>query len=237
MSIVHLDNSEVQVSTIYCIGKNYDAHAKEMREKLGDKSPSEKPAEPMVFSKPASSLIQSGEAIEFPKLYGKSLSSEMHHEVELVALIGKDAINVSSNDAEKYVAGFGVGLDMTLRDKQQEAKKNGAPWLVSKGFRTGAVVSKFIPASGKSAATFELVLQKNGATVQHGFTKEMLFSLNEIVSYLSHVFGLHAGDVIFTGTPEGVGAVNVGDTLDAALYDLSLPNDRRAVATLSVTVA
>jgi fumarylpyruvate hydrolase len=237
MSIVYLDGAEIPVGTIYCIGKNYDAHAKEMREKLGDKTATEKSAEPIVFSKPASSLIQSGKTIVFPTVYGRSLSSEMHHEVELVALIGIDATNVQIDGAEKHVAGFGIGLDMTLRDKQQEAKKNGTPWLVSKGFRTGAVVSSFISASGKSASNFEIMLSKNGAKVQHGFVREMLFSLDEIVSYLSHVFGLRKGDLIYTGTPEGVGAVAAGDTLDAILFDLSTHDKRTTSATLTATVA
>lgn len=134
MASVLLDTKTVAVGTIYCIGKNYEAHAKEMRNKLGlEFSDTAATQEPIVFSKPASSLIHSGESITIPRFRGKAISNEMHHELELVVLIGRRAVEVSEENAADYVAGFGVGLDMTLRDRQTEAKRNGQPWLLRKG--------------------------------------------------------------------------------------------------------
>ncbi len=219
MASVLLDTKTVTVGTIYCIGKNYEAHAKEMRNKLGlDFSDTAATQEPIVFSKPASSLIHSGESITVPRFRGKAISNEVHHELELVVLIGRQAVEVSEANAADYVAGFGVGLDMTLRDRQTEAKKNGQPWLLSKGFRTAAVVSNFISLPLHEVSEMAIELKKNGERVQFGYPREMTFSISFLISYLSHIFGLEAGDLIFTGTPEGVGKVQAGDRLTAILY-------------------
>ncbi|RFM23022.1 MAG: FAA hydrolase family protein [Candidatus Thermochlorobacter aerophilum] len=219
MASVLLDTKTVAVGTIYCIGKNYEAHAKEMRNKLGlEFSDTAATQEPIVFSKPASSLIHSGESITIPRFRGKAISNEMHHELELVVLIGRRAVEVSEENAADYVAGFGVGLDMTLRDRQTEAKRNGQPWLLSKGFRTAAVISNFVPLPLHKVSEMAIELKKNGERVQFGYPREMTFSISFLISYLSHIFGLEAGDLIFTGTPEGVGKVQTGDKLTAILY-------------------
>ncbi|MCS7012537.1 MAG: fumarylacetoacetate hydrolase family protein [Chloroherpetonaceae bacterium] len=218
MATVFLGTTPIQVGTIFCVGKNYEAHAREMRERLGlgfpDKAPEQ---EPIVFSKPSSALIHSGECIKIPHFGGKPISNELHHELELVVLIGKQAVSLSEQEADACIAGFGVGLDMTLRDRQTEAKKNGQPWLIAKGFRTAAVVSSFIVEPLESVSAFSIELLKNGKRVQVGYPREMIFSIPFLISYLSHIFGLEAGDLIFTGTPEGVGRVETGDELRAYL--------------------
>lgn len=209
----------ISVSTVYCIGKNYADHAKEMQTFESKPVPSGHAPEPVVFSKPASSLIQSGESISIPAVNGKVISSSMHHEVELVVAVSEDAVNIAPADSGNVILGYAVGLDMTLRDRQSAAKAAGNPWLVSKGFRTAAVVSEFVPASEiEDAHALRLELRKNGAVVQSGDTGEMLTSVGEIISYLSQVFGLVRGDLIYTGTPAGVGAVVSGDRLEAALF-------------------
>jgi 2-keto-4-pentenoate hydratase/2-oxohepta-3-ene-1,7-dioic acid hydratase in catechol pathway len=219
MASVSLESKTIAVGTIYCVGKNYEAHAKEMRDKLGLNFPDTAAVqEPIIFSKPASALIQSGENIAMPHFKGEPISSEMHHELELVVLIGRRAIEVSEANAADYVAGFGVGLDMTLRDRQTQAKKNGQPWLLSKGFRTAAVVSDFVSLPLQEIDSMAIELKKNGERVQFGYPREMTFSISFLISYLSHIFGLEAGDLIFTGTPEGVGKVQPGDTLTAILH-------------------
>ncbi len=219
MASVSLEAKTFTVGTIYCVGKNYEAHAKEMRDKLGLNFPDTTAAqEPIVFSKPASALIHSGESIAIPHFRGKAISSEMHHELELVVLVGQRAVQVSEERAADYVAGFGIGLDMTLRDRQTEAKKNGQPWLLSKGFRTAAVVSDFVSRPLHEVSEMAIELKKNGKRVQFGYPREMTFSISFLISYLSHIFGLEAGDLIFTGTPEGVGKVQTGDTLTATLH-------------------
>lgn len=218
MTSVLLHRKPIAVGTIYCVGKNYEAHAKEMREKLGLNFPDAPAEAPILFSKPAVSLAQPGESLSIPRFKGKPISNEMHHELELVVLIGKRAIEIDENEAADYVAGFGVGLDMTLRDRQTEAKKNGQPWLVSKGFRTAAAVSEFVALPLDAVETFAIELKKNGERAQFGYPREMTFNIPFLISYISHIFGLEAGDLIFTGTPEGVGKVSSGDALTATLY-------------------
>ncbi len=218
MSVIQLGNESVPVGTIYCIGKNYDAHAKEMEKLIQlDATPS---ANPIVFSKPGASLIESGGTIKIPTYNGAPISSDLHHETELVLLVGKDAENLSEAESATAIAGFGIGLDMTLRDVQSVAKKSGNPWLVSKGFRTSAVLSPVVVSNDlKRAQSLTLELKKNGTVVQRGETREMIYKLEKIVSYLSHIFTLRRGDLIYTGTPAGVAAVKTGDVLEATLYE------------------
>ncbi|MCS6988326.1 MAG: fumarylacetoacetate hydrolase family protein [Chloroherpetonaceae bacterium] len=222
MSIVQLGTERLSVGTIYCVGKNYDAHAKEMEKLLQlDATPTDVP---IVFSKPAASLIQSGGTIRIPVYDGKPISSELHHEVELVLLVGDDCEAISEREAASVVAGFGVGLDMTLRDLQSVAKKGGNPWLVSKGFRSSAVLSPLVASSDLGRAQrLALELKKNGTVVQRGDTSEMIYKLEKIISYLSHIFALRRGDLIYTGTPAGVAAVKSGDVLTATLYEDGAP--------------
>jgi 2-keto-4-pentenoate hydratase/2-oxohepta-3-ene-1,7-dioic acid hydratase in catechol pathway len=198
----------IPVGKILCLGRNYPAHAREMN------APA--PSTPVVFLKPASALIGSGEAIVFPPF-----SHEMHHEVELVALIGRGGRNVPRESAAACIDGYAVGLDMTLRDVQAEAKKQGLPWTVAKGFDTAAPVSRFVAATTVAdPGQLDITLTVNGTLRQSSNTRHMIFSIPDIVAYLSSVFTLEPGDLIYTGTPEGVGPVQHGDLLEATISSI-----------------
>ncbi len=196
---------EFRINNIFCVGKNYADHAKEMG--------GEVPKEPIIFLKPTSAVIHSGEPIKIP-----AMSSNVHHEVELTVLIAKQGKNIPVNDAMSYVAGYGVGLDMTMRDKQSEAKKGGNPWTISKGFDTSAALSPFVDASSvPDPHNAEIILRVNGTERQHSNTKHMIFRIDVLISFLSSVFTLEEGDIIYTGTPEGVAQVVSGDRLEAEI--------------------
>jgi 2-keto-4-pentenoate hydratase/2-oxohepta-3-ene-1,7-dioic acid hydratase in catechol pathway len=171
------------------------------------------PESPVVFLKPSTALIHDNENVVIPRF-----STDMHHEVEMVAVIGKRARNVRVEEAYDCVAGYSVGLDMTLRDIQTEAKKKGLPWTVAKGFETSAPLSLAVERSNvNDPHTLDLTLKVNGQTRQKSNTKNMIFKIDFLVSYLSSIFTLEPGDLIFTGTPEGVGQVHAGDILEAEL--------------------
>ena len=213
---------DLKPASIYCVGKNYRLHAEEMRrmESAGDdpRTAVEHPDEPIIFLKPFSALSTDG-TTAIPSFGGEPVSEEMHYEAELVLLVGKDADDVEPAAAGEYIAGYGVGLDMTLRDVQLSAKKKGEPWLKSKGFKKSALVSDFVPSGEVSGAgSFEFELRLNGRTVQRGDPDKMLFDTSYLLSYLSYIYGLRKGDLIFTGTPEGVGPVRPGDRLHATLH-------------------
>jgi 2-keto-4-pentenoate hydratase/2-oxohepta-3-ene-1,7-dioic acid hydratase in catechol pathway len=193
---------------LLCIGRNYAMHAAEMKAAI--------PTEPMVFLKPASALVRSGESIVLP-----ARSADVHHEVELVVLIGREVRNVRSEDALEAVAGYAVGLDMTARDLQAAAKKSGSPWTVAKGFDTFAPVGEFLEAAAVAdPGRLDISLEVNGSVRQSGNTSNMLFSVEELIAYCSTIFTLAPGDLIFTGTPEGVGQVKHGDRLRASASGL-----------------
>jgi 5-carboxymethyl-2-hydroxymuconate isomerase len=203
MNKVRIRNSqkELAVGKIVCVGRNYAEHAKE----LGN----EVPEKPVVFLKPASALINSGEKIIHP-----AFSNDLHHEVELVLLIGKTVKNANKNEAEDAITGYGVGLDMTLRDIQNELRKKGNPWTIAKCFDTSAVISDFISKSDyKLSLEEEISLSVNGQIRQKEKLNKMLFSPVEIVEYISSLMTLEEGDLVYTGTPAGVGKVEVGDKL------------------------
>lgn len=198
-------NIKVPVGKIVCVGRNYSEHAKE----LGN----EVPVKPVVFLKPNSALIFSGEKIIYP-----SYSDDMHHEVELVLLIGNKTKNGNLAEAEDAISAYGVGLDMTLRDVQNKLKEKGHPWTVAKGFDTSAVVSDFISKKDHTLTLEENIsLTVNGIKKQDEQLNKMIFSPAEIVEYLSSLMTLDKGDLIFTGTPKGVGKVNKGDKLFAEI--------------------
>lgn len=197
--------NEVKVGKVFCLGRNYSEHAREMD--------AEVPKKPVVFMKPATAVIGNREPIRFP-----SISKMLHHEVELVAVIGKGGKAIPSSRAREHILGYAVGLDMTLRDLQEEAKKKGLPWTVSKGFDTSAPVSPVVPvAKIPDPANLTIVCRVNGIVRQQGSTSNMIFSLAAIIEYISSIFTLEEGDLIFTGTPEGVGQVFAGDTVEAEL--------------------
>lgn len=205
MKTVTLGSTIIPAGKLLCIGRNYPEHAREMK--------AEVPKEPVVFLKPSSAIIAPGETIVIPPF-----SHEVHHEVEMVVLIGRQGKNIARVSAFEYVGGYAVGLDMTLRDVQAEAKKKGLPWTVAKGFDTSAPVSPFVPAeSVPDPSNLTLSLLVNGEERQRGSTADMLFPVDVLISYLSTIFTLEPGDLIFTGTPEGVGPVVTGDMLEASL--------------------
>jgi acylpyruvate hydrolase len=188
---------------ILCIGRNYAEHAREMA--------AEVPAEPLVFLKPPSALVGTGGTVVLPRQ-----SADVHHELELVVVVGKGGKNVPEGEALGHVGGYALGLDLTARDLQAQAKAARAPWAVAKGFDTFAPLGPVAPAEAVGdPQALELTLRVNGEVRQHGRTADMLFPVARLVAYLSTVFTLEEGDLIYTGTPEGVGPVHDGDVLEA----------------------
>ena len=219
-----LDRRTIAPGAIYCVGKNYPEHAREMRllEGTTSKAEQEPEIEPIIFMKPPTALETEG-MITMPEFHGRPLSNTMHYEVEIVLLVGKSSDGCSIEEAHKYIGGFCAGLDMTLRDVQLAAKKSGNPWLKSKGFRKSALISDIIPFNDPLfPSNLEISLELNGSLVQQGLVTEMLNSPAMLIHYLSYLYGLRRGDLIFTGTPAGVGKVSSGDSLKAML---SLPEN------------
>lgn len=206
--LIHLNNgNSYKAGTIFCVGQNYAKHIAEMGSVAA--------ADPVIFIKPPQAIIHNNDVLDLPEF-----SQNVHHEVELVVLIGNDCEDISPDEAGKYIAGYGIGIDVTLRDIQENAKKGGKPWSVAKGFRQSAPISEFIAAELVSDnSSFDLKLWINGELKQSGNTKDMERTIEQLVSYLSKVFTLRAGDLIFTGTPEGVGKINHGNVIEAKLND------------------
>lgn len=195
----------VQVRNIFCIGRNYAAHIAE----LGNR-PEE---DPVVFIKPTSALHTPGNPIVLP-----AHSKDVHYEAELVLLIGKAGKNIAEDKALKHIAGYGLGLDLTGRDLQIKAKQGGLPWAVAKGFDCAATVTQFVPAENiEQPHNLEFQMHLNGQLKQHGDIRKMLFPIPYLVRYLSEVFTLQKGDLIFTGTPEGVGSLTHKDKVRLVL--------------------
>lgn len=200
----------VSAPRLFCIGRNYAAHAAEMNSPM--------PEKPMVFLKPSTAIIRNGGDIVLPPESG-----EVHHEVEMVAVIGKAGKHISVRQAEEYIEGYAVGLDMTARDIQTQAKKKGHPWSVAKGFDTFAPLGDFVPRSAvPDPQALAIKLTINGKTRQEGNTRDMHFSVVDLVAYCSTIFTLLPGDLIYTGTPEGVGPVREGDILEASIEGMPL---------------
>ena len=214
MSFIQTKSGEqIAVGKILCVGANYLDHIAEMNP---GKTPAA-PSEPVIFMKPSSAIVRTGGVIVRPDVPG-----EMHHEVELIAVISKRAKNLSEKEAAGYVLGYGVGLDLTLRDLQATAKKAGRPWTIAKGFDTSAVVSD-IEDAGKVVRPYELELRLwvNDSLKQKGSTGGMIFKVPSIVAFLSKFFTLERGDIIYTGTPPGVGPLVEGDRVRAELGNVA----------------
>jgi fumarylpyruvate hydrolase len=191
------------VTRIYCVGRNYAEHAREMG---GD--PDREP--PFFFMKAANSIVESGATIGYP--VG---TKDVHHEIEMVVALAKGGKNIPVEKALEHVWGYGVGLDMTRRDIQGEAKKMGRPWEMGKSFDQSAPCSPLRPASGIGHPTKGAIWVKvNGQVKQQGDINQMIWSVPEQIAYLSSLVTLQAGDVIFSGTPAGVGPVQAGDKLE-----------------------
>jgi 2-keto-4-pentenoate hydratase/2-oxohepta-3-ene-1,7-dioic acid hydratase in catechol pathway len=193
------------IRTLFCIGRNYTEHAKELGNPV--------PVEPVVFLKPVSAVCFSGRSIVIP-----AQSNDVHHEVEIVVALSSGGKDIPESRALECVAGYGIGIDVTARDVQEKAKQKGLPWSVAKGFDTFAALSDFVPKSeisDPSRLSFELEI--NGAVRQKGRCVDMIFSIPAVISYLSSVFTLGRGDLIYTGTPAGVGRLRGGDALTVRL--------------------
>ena len=199
---------EINIGKIVCVGRNYVEHAKELGNEVPDK--------PVVFLKPASAIIFSGDEIKYPPF-----SEEMHHEVELVLLIRSKIKNVTIEEAENAINGYGVGLDMTLRDVQSKLKSKGHPWTIAKCFDTSALLSKFVLKDDHNLnLDEEIFLTVNNEERQRDKLNKMIFKPAELVVYLSSLMTLDEGDLVFTGTPKGVGKVEKGDVIIAGIKGL-----------------
>ncbi|RXK85173.1 FAA hydrolase family protein [Chlorobaculum sp. 24CR] len=223
--------------SIYCVGKNYPDHAREMATWETSKPEPLHEEEPIIFMKPGTALSPDGHT-SIPQFEGRPVSASLHYEGELVLLVGADADCVELADAPALISGYAAGLDMTLRDVQLEAKKAGNPWLKCKGFRQSALVSEFIsPDSAGAWEELAVSLRLNGDRKQHSKVSEMSFSPAYLVHYLSYIYGLRSGDLIFTGTPAGVGSVRPGDRLDVSLETAGVNSQPVSLVSLQATVS
>lgn len=191
----------MNINNIFCIGRNYADHAAELGNAV--------PERPIVFSKPTNSLVTAhGQVI--PYSFDKG---DIHHELEIVLYIGKNVADDSK--VEDVVTKMALGVDLTLRDVQAELKKKGHPWLLAKGFKHAAVITDFWDFPGEAACVEkDFSLLRNGEVVQQGNITSMIFSFQTILDYLQAHFGLREGDIIYTGTPEGVGSIHQGETYE-----------------------
>jgi 2-keto-4-pentenoate hydratase/2-oxohepta-3-ene-1,7-dioic acid hydratase in catechol pathway len=190
---------------IICIGRNYAEHAKELKNDV--------PTEPVIFMKPKNALLLPEKPLFYPEF-----TDDLQYECELVVKICKNGKYVQEKFANKYYEEVTVGLDFTARDLQQKQKEKGLPWEIAKSFDSSAAIGKFIPVpQGKKINDLRFELKLNDNTVQEGYSGDMIFSVNKIIEYVSQYFTLNIGDLIFTGTPAGVGPVNVYDKLDGYL--------------------
>jgi acylpyruvate hydrolase len=192
---------------IICIGRNYAEHAKEMKAEL--------PTEPVFFLKPDTSILREGNPFFYP-----SFTKDLHYECELVIRIIKVGKNITPRFAPNYYSEVSLGIDFTARDLQQNCKEKGLPWEIAKAFESSAPISKtFIPLEELDWKNLSFTLLKNGQQVQLGRVKDMIFSIDEIITYVSKFMTLKTGDLIYTGTPSGVGPVRIGDKLEGFIED------------------
>lgn len=192
---------------IICIGRNYVDHAKELHNEV--------PTEPLIFMKPSTALLKEGKPFYIP-----DFSKNIHYELEVVLKICKPGKAIHTDFAHKYYDEIGLGIDFTARDLQDKCKAKGHPWEIAKSFDFSAVIGDFVPVSSfEDIQQLSFHLLKNDETVQKGFTGDLIFSFHHLISYISHFFTLQTGDLIFTGTPAGVGPVKKGDQLKGFLED------------------
>jgi acylpyruvate hydrolase len=194
---------------IICIGRNYAEHAKEMKSEL--------PAEPVFFMKPETALLKGND------FYYPDFTKDLHHEVEIVLKISKNGKHIAEEFAANYYTEIGVGIDFTARDLQMKCKEKGLPWEKAKAFDNSAPVSEFIAKEKfPSLSSLNFGLKINGSQRQKGNTKDLIFSFEKVIAYISKFVTLKTGDLIFTGTPEGVSAVHTGDVLEAYIENQKL---------------
>ncbi|MDD3195012.1 MAG: fumarylacetoacetate hydrolase family protein [Paludibacter sp.] len=192
---------------IIAIGQNYTEHNKELNSKH--------PTEPVVFMKPDSAILKNNKPFYLP-----DFSEDLHYETELIIKINRLGKHIAPNYAQRYFAEIGLGVDFTARDLQRRLKASGHPWEVAKAFDNSAVIGGFLPvAELGDIHQIEFRLDLNGVTVQQGNSSEMIFPIEELIAYTSRFFTLKIGDILFTGTPAGVGPVKVGDRLEGYIFD------------------
>ena len=209
---VHGSAQRFAVHRIYCVGRNYEDHAKEMG--FTGREP------PFFFLKPADAVlpVDAGQTGLLPY---PSLTANLHHEVELVVAIGQGGRDIPAAQALQHVYGYAVGLDMTRRDLQNDMKKQGRPWCIGKGFEHSAPIGPITPATqADGVAKAAIWLQVNGQDRQRSSTNKLIWNIAETIEHLSHAWELQPGDLIYTGTPEGVGAVVSGDMIEAGIDGL-----------------
>lgn len=195
---------------IFCVGRNYADHAKELSSAIPD--------EPVIFMKPKSALLQPHTPFYYPEF-----TNELHYEAELVLRISKNGKYIQDKFANKYYDAVTVGIDFTARDIQNELKEKGLPWEKAKAWDNSAAIGKWVPFTNlKNKKELNFGLYKNKELVQQGNSRDMLFDFDYIVSYISNFFSINIGDLIFTGTPAGVGELVVGDELEGFLEDENL---------------
>ncbi|MBK8674665.1 MAG: fumarylacetoacetate hydrolase family protein [Bacteroidetes bacterium] len=191
---------------IFCIGRNYAEHAKELKNEL--------PENPVVFMKPTTALLKDGQAFYYP-----DFTNDLHYEGEIVLRIGKNGKKIQEKFAHKYIDAFTIGFDLTARDIQNDLKSKGLPWELAKGFDGSAIIGNFIKINENiNLSELKFSILKNDVTVQMGNAADMIFSFERVISFVSQYFTLQQGDLIFTGTPKGVGALAIGDVLNG-FYD------------------
>lgn len=191
---------------IICIGRNYVKHIEE----LGN----EKPDRPVIFLKPDTSILRNNQPFFYP-----AISQDVHHEIEVIVKINRVGKSIEKPFAHKYYDQIGLGVDFTARDLQSQFKQKGLPWDLAKGFDYSAPISKFISVKELDVQNLNFSLVKNGEVVQRSNTSLMMYPIDEIISYISNFITLKIGDIIFTGTPEGVGPVSIGDRLEGFIED------------------
>lgn len=195
---------------IICVGRNYADHARELNNEV--------PTEPVIFLKPDSAILKDGKAFYLPDHLGS-----IHHELEIVLRVCKNGKHIAPRFAADYYDQIGLGIDFTARDLQTKLKNKGLPWELAKGFDGSAVLGDFVPKESLGVLqALQLELQVNGEKRQEGNTRDLLFSFEAIISFVSQYFSLRQGDLIFTGTPAGVGPVQTGDKLEGFLNGQNL---------------
>jgi len=194
---------------IICVGRNYGEHAKELGNEI--------PEDPVIFMKPDTALLKKGSDFYIPEF-----SDDIHYELEVVLKISKGGKYIQKENASKHYDEIGLGIDFTARDLQSKLKGKGLPWELAKGFDGSAVVSDFVSKDSYDLENLNFSLIKNNEKVQDGNTSEMIFSPEDIIAFASQYFTLRVGDLIFTGTPKGVGKVSDNDLLEAYLEDQKL---------------
>lgn len=192
---------------ILAIGQNYVEHNKELNQAH--------PEEPVVFMKPDTAILRKNRPFYIP-----DFSNDLHHEVELIVKINRLGKNIAKKFAHRYYAEIGLGVDFTARDIQQKLKEKGYPWEISKAFDNAAVIGDFMSVTEiKDVQNIDFRLDVNGKTAQKGNSKDMIFSIDEFIAYASRFFTFKIGDILFTGTPSGVGPVKIGDRLEGYIFD------------------